>query len=189
MMFCGAFVLLALLLAQKADSQIPIPCAGIDELTARECCPTPTKGTNPGPCGVNNGRGSCEPIISVERSFTGDARDNWPYHYFDKTCVCVGKFGGYDCGECDFGYIGDDCSQNVIRERKPTSTLTPPEWAEYLDVLNTTKTSKSRYMVVTVNHTQNIAELIASMDNPTHYDLFVWMHHFIAKDSDRTEGT
>ena len=189
-MFCCTIVLLALSLAQKAHSQIPIPCAGTAEMTARKCCPIP-EGTDPGPCGVNNGRGSCTVAIPDDEnlSFTNDARDNWPYQYFDQTCVCEGKYGGYDCGECDFGYTGDDCSRSVTLERKSTSTLTSTEWTKYLAILKMLKTNQSRYVVVPVTHTQNIAELIGSMVNVTHYDLFVWMHHFVAKDNERTKGT
>ena len=44
-------------------------------------------------------------------------------------------------------------------------------------------------MVVTTQRTKNIDDLVRSMKNPTLYELFVWMHHFAAKDSELTTGT
>ena len=117
--------LLAVQLAHLTDAQIPKPCAGIDQMTARECCPTPTVlgEADPGPCGVNIGRGSCQPIANLNKEFANDVRENWPLNYFNMTCVCAEQFGGYDCSGCSFAYIGNDCSQKVLRKRKPITEL------------------------------------------------------------------
>ena len=189
-MFYITIALLVVSLAQEAYSQIPKPCAGIDEMTTRKCCPIPVvaKQTDPGPCGVNIRRGSCQIITNVDSKFTDDARENWPFDYFNATCKCAERFGGYDCGECGFSYIGNDCSQKVTRERKSITLLTDEEWKKYINAMKKAKTSKSRFMVITRTFTEDIHELINSMVNPTHYDLFVWLHHFAAKDNERTNG-
>jgi len=188
-MSSAIIVLLALSLASRADAQIPKRCANFANLTARECCPTPnvTNEADPGPCGVNIGRGSCQQIGNYQ--FTDDVRQNWPLGYFDRVCVCSDRFGGYDCGECSFAYVGNDCSQTVIRKRKSLERLTDGEWRKYHNILNKTRNSPSRYMVVTIPHTTDVQALIDSMVNPTLYELFVWMHHFAAKDSELNTGT
>ena len=177
--------LLAVQLVHLTDAQIPKPCAGMDEMTARECCPTPAAlgEADPGPCGVNIGRGSCQPIANLNTEFADDVRENWPFNYFNMTCVCEEQFGGYDCGGCSFAYIDNDCSQKVVRERKPITELTEEEWVDYLNAIDKAKNSKSNYMVVTRNFTENVTELVDSMVNPTHYDMFVWLHHFAAKEA------
>ena len=184
-----SIVLLALSLTSRADAQIPIPCANSASLTAHECCPTPsvTNEADPGPCGINIGRGLCRQIGDYQ--FTDDVRQNWPLGYFDRVCVCSERFGGYDCGECSFAYTDNDCSQKVLRKRKSLERLTDGEWREYHNVLQMTRSSSSRYMVVTIPHTTDVQALIRSMKNPTLYELFVWLHHFAAKDSELTRGT
>ena len=154
-------------------------------MTARECCPTPAVlgEADPGPCGVNIGRGSCQPLANGSSKFTGDVRENWPFNYFNMTCVCAEQFGGYDCGGCSFAYIGNDCSQKVLRKRKPITELTEEEWTDYLNAIAKAKNSKSNYMAITRNFTENVTELVDSMVNPTHYDMFVWLHHFAAKEA------
>ena len=176
--------LFAVQLAHLTDAQIPKPCAGIDEMTARKCCPTPAVlgETDPGPCGVNIGRGSCQEIANLNSEFANDVRENWPFNYFNMTCVCAEQFGDYDCSVCSFAYIGDDCTRKVVRERKPITVLTEEEWADYLNGIAKAKNSESNYVVVTRDFTENVTELIDSMVTPTHYDMFVWLHHFVAKD-------
>ena len=36
-----------------------------------------------------------------------DVRCQWPLRVFEKVCKCNKGWGGYDCSECDFGYIDD----------------------------------------------------------------------------------
>jgi len=185
-MLFGTIVFLALSLGQKTDAQIPIPCATFDALTERKCCLTPTSAgeNDPGPCGVNVGRGSCQKVSIANSTFTDDVRINWPIGYFNRTCVCSERFGGYDCGECSFAYIGSDCSRKVLRNRVSITTLTDGEWKEYRNALRTARTTPSRYMVVTTTLTGNVQDLIDSMVKPTIYELFVWMHHYMAKDNE-----
>jgi len=163
-----AIALLAVQLAHLTHAQIPKPCAGIDEMTARKCCPTPAVlgEADLGPCGVNIGRGSCQPIANLNTEFANDVRENWPFNYFNMTCVCAEQFGGCDCGGCSFAYIGDDCSQKVLRERKPITELTEEEWADYLNAIAKAKNSESNYVVVTRNFTENVTELIGKLSIP-----------------------
>lgn len=188
-MFCNAIVLLALSLAIRIGAQIPILCADKASLTEHKCCPAPSVSsrTDLGECGVNDGRGSCKEIMgnSQATQVTNDVRQHWPLGYFSKVCKCSGNFGGFDCGECSFGYKGERCSEKApVRTRKSINDLTQEEWEEYRKVLQKAKSDKSRYKVVTTPHTNDLQKLMKSMKSTTVYELFVWMHHFVAKDSE-----
>ena len=196
----AAVVLIAVFLAQYAyvDAQIPIPCANPESLNARECCPTPAKFSNAGPCGsnLNPPRGSCQKI-KVPASYDvnaggSDVRINWPLRYFNHACVCKDTYGGFDCGECSFAYNDGmtdargrkTCLQKTTRERKSLSVLDEGKWKEYLEALNKSKYALSRYVVFTDDFTNDSATLLRSKKNITHYNLFIWMHHFVAKDNE-----
>ena len=62
--------------------------------------------------------------------------------------------------------------------------LTDGQWEDYRNALTTSRTTLSRYMVITTTLTGNVQDLIDSMVNPTIYELFVWMHHYAAKDNE-----
>ena len=186
------FLLVAVILAHDASAQIPIPCANEESLAEGKCCPTPNiEGADA--CGQNVGRGSCQ-LVSIQRTLNeeqeGDVRVNWPLLYFNQTCVCNFRYGGFDCGECSYDYNDgtDECKKKTVRPRLSAATMDDNQWKDYTAALEQAKNRKSRYMVVTTNYTTNVRETVNSMVNPTHYDLFIWMHHLVSKDSDVTRG-
>ena len=176
-----------LLIAGVGQAQIPTPCANAANFASRECCPTPTNvGANAGACGSTLNRGACVNVPNpygdmVNRS---DARQNWPRFYFTRICNCSSKYGGYDCGECAFGYRGPNCDQKYIRQRRSTSDLSNQEWSTYINQLQMAKQSNtSRYRVITSPPDYNNPAAIQTVDIGI-YDLFVWIHHYVAKDND-----
>ena len=188
-------LLVAVLVTRYVDAQIPIPCANIESLRARACCPVPNNlAENAGPCGVNLGRGSCQAIAIPDSKFDAsetDARKNWPIQYFNMTCVCAERFGGVDCGECSYAYNDGttECTKKTIRPRKSVSDMTDADWKQYRETLVKAKFNPSRYMIVPTDFTADDHEtLVDSMVNPTTYDLFTWIHHTAAKDNDVTIG-
>lgn len=188
-------VLALLTTAIGADALIPKKCANNVAFMDRKCCPTPTiEGeANPGPCGVNidRARGDCSDVV-VRNKYDTDDRDirrNWPFGLFNKSCTCTGNFGGYDCGDCKFGYTGTNCDEKKNRERKSLKVLTDDEWKEYRGTLDAAKNMEStRYMVVTESYremgTSREMALENALKNITVYDLFIWLHHFAAKDNE-----
>ena len=177
------------------DAQIPIPRANVESLTARLCCPVPDPNTfeNAGPCGANLGRGSCQPIAIPDSEFNPaetDVRLNWPIQYFNSTCVCAERFGGYDCGECSYAYNDGttDCEKKTVRPRISVAEMTDDDWTGYRAALMKVKFNPSRYTVATINFTTDLQALVYSMVNPTSYDLFTWIHHTAAKDNNLTIG-
>ena len=177
-------VLGILLVSRLGKAQIPEPCANAANFTNRECCPTPNIGSDAGPCGSNFNRGEC---VNIGLESIGDPRDNWPRFYFTRICMCntssSSNYGGYDCGECAFGYRGPNCDQKYIRPRRSASSLSDLEWSTYIDQLRMAKFNfTSRYRVITAPPPANLEEL--ETVPLTVYDLFAWLHHYAAKDND-----
>ena len=178
-----ALVLIAVVSSQVVDAQIPKPCVGNVTAPTFTCCPTPAAFKNAGPCGANLDppQGSCEPIATnyTFNETETDVRIHWPVQYFNWTCVCSERFGGFDCGECSFAYNdGDNCANPTVYPRKSVADMTDVEWDKYTKALMLAKTRPSRYMVETMD----------GFVNPTHYNMFVWMHHMAAKDNDVTKS-
>ena len=190
-----AMLFLAVFLAAMVgvNAIIPEPCANMDDLTARKCCPTPDYlDPNAGPCGAHLKvpRGSCEPIAIPESEYNStetDVRKKWPIQYFNTTCFCNERFGGVDCGECSFGYNDNttECRKTTY-PRLPVSALTPSDWEVYREALKSIKESPSRYWVAREVFSDDPQVVMDSLVKPTTYDLFIWLHHFVAKDNDAT---
>ena len=173
----GKFVALILGLIQPSSSQIPEVCSDANSLEKSICCPS----TADGICGEDSGRGLCvslnQPGYSTEST---DVRRNWP-HYFTQVCQCNGNYGGYDCGRCKYGYYGSDCSQKQVLPRRSIHEYTDEEWNEFIQIIRMTKTYRSDYVVILEEAAPGTSNL--TMSNISLYDLFVWLHHFAAKDS------
>ena len=147
------------------------------DLTARKCCPL----FDGSECGSDDGRGVCGIItLPEERSCV---RDAWPY-YFDRVCICNHNFAGYDCSRCKYGYYGDSCNDSKVMDRRPISEYSQQQWEDYVKILNLTKTHHS-------GHSVFLEEPPTSSSDPSQlptstislYDLFVWQHHYPAKDN------
>ena len=201
----SAVFFLAVFLAVNVNAIIPLPCANERNLEHGVCCPTPTNLHNAGPCGSSLERGSCVPIENLKFDFGGsDARINWPVQYFSRVCKCNERFGGVDCGECSFAYNdGGDCTTKTVLPRVSVSSMNDGEWKSYRNALDAVKNNLSRYKVSTkpfpgcyfiykdtfLCRRTDIAEaVVESLVRPTTYDLFVWLHHFVAKDNEATLG-
>ena len=172
----GTLVAFALMI-QSASSQIPATCSDARSLENSICCPD----TGEGVCGQDSGRGLCVPLNQPGYSTEStDVRRNWP-HYFTQVCQCNGNYGGYDCGRCRYGYYGSDCSQKQVLPRRPIHEYTDEEWNEFIEIIRLSKTYQSDYVVILEEARPGTSNV--SMSNISLYDMFVWLHHFAAKDS------
>ena len=177
--------------AIEVGAIIPVPCATTESLTSRTCCPVPSI---PGAtqCGANLKRGSCQQITIPESEYSGtesDVRKRWPVQYFNRTCVCNERYGGFDCGECSYGYNdGADCMEKTVRKRRSVGNMNDNDWKEYRTALRAVKDSRARYMVAKTR-TSDPQVVYDSLVRPTTYDLFVWIHHFVAKDNEVSTKT
>ena len=167
------------LILQRASAQIPADCADAQSLDTQTCCPNN--------CGEADGRGVCADVdLPGNYSISSpDARANWP-HYFTRACRCTGNYWGYDCTRCKYGYYGEDCSQQQTLPRRSIQELTNEEWRDYIQILKWTRNHTSEYVVI-LNEAQPGNTDIQTQ--PIHlYDLFVWLHHYAAKDNENTDG-
>jgi hypothetical protein len=147
----------------------------------KECCPILS---GKGKCGVQDGRGECSEINATSVDDSTSVRDGWPY-YFTHVCKCTGNYAGYDCGRCKYGYYGEDCSNFNVMERRSISEFSPDDWKKYVDILNKSKMHNSDYMVFLKEPEQKPYDIPQLQPTPINlYDLFVWQHHYAAKDNE-----
>ena len=97
-------------------------------------------------------------------------------------------FGGVDCGECSYAYNDNttECTTKTLFPRLPVSEMSSNDWRVYHNALRSIKGSPARYMVATSPFGDDPQVVKDSLVQPTTYDLFVWLHHFVAKDNDIT---
>ena len=161
---------------QVVPAQIPRACADNYSLRNSICCPD----TIDGVCGQNANRGRCIALdLPGYSNESIDVRRNWP-HYFTRVCECNAKYGGYDCTRCKYGRYGPDCSQSAVLPRRPVSKYMDEDWNQFIDTIRLSKTYQSDYVVFLEEARPGTSNL--SMSNISLYNLFVWLHHYAAKD-------
>ena len=171
--------------ANIAEAQVPAVCSDIESLTNKKCCPDPSEDGTAGECSSNNNRGTCVDVSTIcytsyEEDSTPEIRLNWPTHYFTQMCKCNGRYGGYDCSECQFGWGGDNCDTKLpLRTRSSITAKTPAEWTKYNEQLKVAKNTNSRYVILVPTNDSDLSTAIVR--NISVLDMFPWMHHFAAK--------
>ena len=98
-----------------------------------------------------------------------------------QVCQCNGNYAGYDCSRCKFGYYGDDCSQSQVLPRRPVASYTDDEWEEFIEIIQLLHSHDSGYTVILEEARPGNSSLL--MSNITLYKLYVWIHHYAAKDT------
>lgn len=185
---CTSVVLLQVL--RMCFSQFPRPCANSEGLRTKECCPV--WDGDKSACGATSGRGFCAEVeVSDEPHgpqypHTGiDDRERWPLAFFNRTCRCTGNYGGFNCGECKFGYWGSNCAEYRESVRRNILTLSTVEQQKFISYLNLAKNTMSADYVIS---TATRAEMGENGERPMFsdinaYDLFVWMHYYVSRDA------
>ena len=170
-------VLIALGGTQISKAQFPKECMNATILQTKKCCPDE--------CGSKEGRGMCGSVdLPKDLQEESSVRNAWPY-YFNHVCICNHNFSGYNCGRCKYGHYGESCNNSKIVERRPISDCSPQEWKDYMDILAMTKKHYSDHMVFLEEpQSSNSDPSQLPQSNITLYDLFVWQHHYPAKDSE-----
>ena len=113
-----------------------------------------------------------------------DVRCQWPLRVFDSVCKCNKGWGGYDCSECDFGYIDDGnggCATRTADQlltRRNFANLTEDERKDYFRVVNESKNEEEKKWAVVVDEPKDKGGKFELQDVST-YDMLV-IHHFLA---------
>ena len=179
-----------------AEGQFPRVCTTLASLKNKTCCPIPENFAEP--CGSDGNRGTCEELIirnwnysysHFEQFQTDDDRHNWPRTLYNRTCKCNGNFGGYDCGKCEFGYRGINCTKKKTLTRRNFLKLSAEEKDRYMRYINESKYFLSDY-VVTTKFYDEISETVEAGKDPSrlfynvsNHDLFTWMHYYSGRDT------
>ena len=103
------------------------------------------------------------------------------YGLCTQVCRCNGNYSGYDCSRCKFGHYGPDCSQSQVFPRRPIASYTDEEWEELIEIIQLLRSHDSGYTVILEESFPGDSSLL--MTNITLYKLYVWLHHYAAKDS------
>lgn len=181
--------LCCLLAPRLSRQQIPRPCATVEALTSKACCPVwPGDGSI---CGASSGRGFCQEV-TVSDLPNGpqyphrnvDDRERWPLVFFNRTCQCAGNYMGFDCGDCKFGFFGANCAERRESVRRNILQLSVPERQRFISYLNLAKTSVSPdYVIITGTYEQMENGTRPLFADVSVYDLFVWMHYYVSRDA------
>jgi len=184
-----------LLLVGSCVCQFPRPCANTESLRTKECCPV-WEGDGSA-CGMKSGRGKCGDvrISNLKNSdsypYEGkDDREKWPVEFYNRTCYCFGRFGGFDCGECMFGYYGPECSQYQNHVRKNVMKMTADEKKRLVELFDQAKTTiNPDYVIATATR----QEMGPNGENPkfadaSTMDLFAWIHYYVTHPTYLADG-
>uniref|UniRef100_A0A672KL58 Tyrosinase n=1 Tax=Sinocyclocheilus grahami TaxID=75366 RepID=A0A672KL58_SINGR len=138
--------------------QFPRPCTTPDVLQSKRCCPYPHSGL--------------------------DDRERWPLVFYNQTCQCAGNYMGFDCGECKFGYFGANCGERRESVHRNIFQLSVSEKQRFISYLNLAKTTISPdYVIATGTNAQMNNGSMPMFTDISVYDLFVWMHYYVSRDT------
>ena len=188
-------ILLLLVVMPLAWAQFPAVCNTQDSLSNKRCCPNNCGGSTRGTC-VNirteieaswsSAKQAITSITDSKKGWPRDVRHQWPIRVFEMVCRCNTGWGGYDCTQCDFGYIdsGDGrCvkqSANQLRVRRNIIELSNQEKSDYIRVLEKAKNEEEKEFewAVVVTEPSDMSGSY-TLQNVSTYDMFV-VHHFLA---------
>ena len=187
--------------------QFPAVCNTEDSLASKTCCPNNCGGAR-GDCvdvsdAVTQSWNRADPNI-VEFLRNGppgygwpmDVRYQWPLRVFQNVCQCEEGWGGYDCSDCDFGYIeeGGECvkrSESQLYERKQFSNLSKIQQDEYFRVLQEAKKEDEMVWAVVTEEPMHMnnkdGEPTYKLQNVSTYDMLVVLHFLSAREKDNDD--
>ena len=177
------------------SAQFPAVCNTPENLQAKTCCPND--------CGSSSGRGSCTDITTPvaeqwvqansdvvrilldapnqPQKGTADSRYQWPTVVFERVCNCRGNYGGVDCGDCDFGWTGNNCrTRKTPVVRTSFDRLSAEEKQTFVDATVDLKNEMGVWSVV-VEEPSNYSSGTVTLQDVSTYNFFVYLHSYAAR--------
>ena len=198
-------VLLLLAVLPLAWTQFPAVCNNDESLSKKKCCPNECfSNVSRGMCidvtttvmeGWNSDNDIVKKVCNTSR-VPQDVRCQWPIRVFNMVCSCNEGWGGYDCSQCDFGYIDNGnggCvkrTDNQLRVRRDFTKLNVTNQKDYISVLKRAKNEPVKeWSVVVEEPNATDSSGTVKLQDVSVYDMLV-IHHFLAtreKDNDQCQ--
>merc|ERR1712240_8485 len=134
-----------------------------------------------------------------------DDRVHWPNTFYEKVCMCQGHFGGHDCSECVYGFMGPNCDQKrKPRLRKNALKLSTSERKQFVDtIVKAKKLMDPEYVIITATMEEVMAKLKAVENNnaaaqkvvekyfktESYWDVISWLHYYTARTTNNVTVT
>ncbi|XP_069805876.1 tyrosinase-like [Dendropsophus ebraccatus] len=163
--------------------QFPRACTTSEALQSRTCCPHWEDGS---PCGSESGRGQCRNKVVPVKFSAGQVRQvyddrlEWPLFYYNSTCKCFENFSGHNCGQCKYGYYGENCDRKKTVIRKEIRQLSSEEREKFFSYLASAKTTNSADFVILSTGDRHHRDTYRFVDASV-YDIFAWIHYYSIK--------
>ena len=189
-------LLFALLTLPVVWAQFPAVCNTQDSLSTKTCCPDN--------CGS---RGTCvsireevesswdsanATIVNILHGMPGwpqDVRYQWPLKIFESVCSCDEGWGGYDCSQCDFGYIGNNDGECVKRSssqllvRRNFVDLSEQDQLNFIKLLEAAKNQEVKEWAA-ITSVPDEASDYYKLQNVSTYDMLVFTHLLSIKEKE-----
>ena len=191
-----AMLLFALFALPVVWAQFPAVCNTEDSLSTKTCCPDN--------CGS---RGTCvsireevesswdsanATIVNILHGMPGwpqDVRYQWPLKIFESVCSCDEGWGGYDCSQCDFGYIGNNDGECVKRSssqllvRRNFVDLSEQDRLNFIKLLEAAKNQEVKEWAA-ITSVPDEASDYYKLQNVSTYDMLVSTHLLSVKEKE-----
>ncbi len=118
---------------------------------------------------------------NVLQKGTIDSRYLWPTMVFQKVCNCSGKFYGVDCGECAFGWSGENCENETLVVRKSFGSLSSSEKENVANGMLMLKNEMGYWSVVT-EESPTVSGTV-TLQNVSTYDFLIYIHNYVSRDA------
>ncbi len=190
----GSQLVLICLFVTLAACQFPASCNTPENLDTKTCCPSDCGGASRGSCVnvtedvVEQWERANSTIVGLLRNTpnepqkgTADARYLWPTVVFENVCICNGNYGGFDCTECDFGWMGENCQTRKTNVRQRFASLSESEKSDFIEATRQLKSEIGVYCVI-VGEPKNYSVGTVTLQNVSTYNFLIFFHDFSARD-------
>ena len=181
-----------------AWAQFPAVCNTPESLSTKTCCPDNCGSHGNCVCiheEVERSWGSANAtivnLLHGEPGWPQDVRYQWPLKIFEWVCSCHEGWGGYDCSQCNFGFIANAVGECVKRNadqlllRRNFIHLSKQERLDYIRLVNAAKNEEKKEWAI-ISRTPEEPDGLYDLQNVTTYDMIVFTHFLSVREKEST---